>query len=661
MRVVAEATAWPEVADRPIRAAVSAFSVSGTNAHVVLEGYEPGGEAGAAVPVAGAPAAAADAAAAGGRRGCCRSRPGAGRALAELAAGTGNGWRRNRRSGRRNAWRMRRGPPEWGGATSRCGRPWSSGRRRALREQLRLLHEGGAERRAAAGGASVAFLYPGQGSQGAGMGRDLYAREPAARAVLDRLEAVFREERGESLLSVMFGDAGSPDELDRTSFAQPALFALSAALTALWRGVGVVPVAVLGCGEGELAAAAAAGGIELEAGMRFAARRGALLESLPPGGGMAAVFAPVERVRPLLSVKEGSDLSLAVENGVHCVVSGPVEALAALEARMEEAGTRTERLPAGQALHSPLVDPVLAALEAAADELGWRGPAIPLVSGVTGRELGADEALDGAYWRRQARSPVRFATGMRTLADRGWGWWSRSVRGRRRVRGRRPVRWPRVRRPERRRRVGGGPDPGPGDRVRRGGGARVRGGGADLLPGSVRGGTASASGAADVSVPAGAVLAAGREALRRGSGPSVPRGAPGAGDRGGGVRDRGGRGESRVAGGPPDLRPGGGSGRVLRRAGGGGGGARSPAARGRRRRGESGVGGRGADGTAPGAVRTGRRDARGPLGAVRAGSGPGRGRTRLGGVQPGLVGGGLGASRGGAAGRGRRRGRTRGL
>ena len=252
------------------------------------------------------------------------------------------------------------------------------------------------------------------------MGRELYEREPVARAVLDRLEEVFREERAGSLLEVMFGD--SPLELDRTEWTQPALYALQAALTELWSGVGVRPEVVLGHSVGEIAAARTAGVFGLEEGMRFAARRGALMGSLPSGGGMLAVFASEDRVLSALSeVNEGVEgvgLELAAENGTHRVVSGPLELLMALEERYSGEGVRMERLSTSHAFHSGLMDPVLEELGSSAEGLSG-SPSLPLVSNLTGRVLGSDEELDGGYWRRQARSAVRFGAGVRTLHELG--------------------------------------------------------------------------------------------------------------------------------------------------------------------------------------------------------------------------------------------------
>ena len=269
---------------------------------------------------------------------------------------------------------------------------------------------------------TVAFVYTGQGSQWVGMGQELYETEPVARAVLDRCEAVFRDERGASLLDVMFGRAGANGDLGDTAWEQPALYALECALTALWSSVGIRPTVVLGHSVGELAAAQAAGIFSLEDGMRFAARRGTLL-SATEHGAMAAIFAPAARVAELIeelnAASNGCGLSLAADNGAHMVVSGPAAAIETIMVRCASENIRSRRLNTTRAFHSALVEPALDGVEAALADVPIGAPAVTVISNLTGRAVAPGMALDAAYWKRHAREPVAFASGVGALAEIG--------------------------------------------------------------------------------------------------------------------------------------------------------------------------------------------------------------------------------------------------
>ena len=423
VRVVSEATPWPGDPGRPVRAGVSSFGVSGTNAHLVLEGYP---EQAQASPASGpdSPPEAGEIPLAERRR---RLLPLSGKtpgALRELA-GRYRGWlTEQERDGEAladAAWTAGVGRTHFAHRAGLVFRDLEE-----LREQLARVETGAAQAAAPAG--KVGFLFTGQGSQWAGMGQELYEREPVFRKVLDRCAAVFGEEAEGAptgrtgLLAVLFGE---DEGLDRTEWTQPALYALQCGLTALWAGVGVRPDAVFGHSVGELAAAQAAGAFGLEAGMRFAVRRGALMGALPEGGGMAAVFAPEEAVEAELEKTnapvQGAGLSLAAENGTHCVVSGPLDLLRPLARRLEERGVRTERLRTSHAFHSALMEPVLPALGEAAPAPESGELAMPLVSDVTGDAVRTGEELDADYWVRQARAPVRFGAALRTLENLGVG------------------------------------------------------------------------------------------------------------------------------------------------------------------------------------------------------------------------------------------------
>ena len=265
-------------------------------------------------------------------------------------------------------------------------------------------------------------MYTGQGSQWAGMGQALYESEPVARAVLDRCEAVFQEERGTSLLGVMFGRTGATGKLDDTAWEQPALFALECALTALWSSVGVRPDVVMGHSVGELAAAQAAGVFSLEDGMRFACTRGILLSQTEPGA-MAAVFASPDKVASGVEAANktagGVGVNISADNGTHQVISGPVAEIETIVKHFEAEGVRVRQLNTAKAFHSALVEPALDPLEASLGSVDISPPSLELVSNLTGQIVAPDQALDGSYWRRHAREPVAFASGVNTLAGLG--------------------------------------------------------------------------------------------------------------------------------------------------------------------------------------------------------------------------------------------------
>jgi phthiocerol/phenolphthiocerol synthesis type-I polyketide synthase E len=264
------------------------------------------------------------------------------------------------------------------------------------------------------GDAPVAFLFPGQGAQRAGMAQGLYPDEPVFRSELDVCREVLRPLWSRDLHEVLKPEAERAEggaALEDTALAQPALFAVEYALACLWKSWGVVPQAMIGHSVGEYVAACLAGVMDLPEALSLLVDRGRLMAARPAGA-MFAVLASEAAVQATLE----DGLTLAAVNAADvCVVAGPVEATGDWARRLNERGTACTRLRTSHAFHSPDMDAVVAPFRERVSRMRLREPKVPFLSNVTGTWITAAQAQDPGYWASQLRATVQFSRGIDVL------------------------------------------------------------------------------------------------------------------------------------------------------------------------------------------------------------------------------------------------------
>jgi amino acid adenylation domain-containing protein len=414
LALLQEPAPWPR-GERVRRAGVSSFGISGTNAHVIVEEAPlPESPESDESPDPGEPGV---------------------RAAAYPLLLSGHDQQALRDQAARWAGRLEEHGTE---ASWRDTVRTAALHRAPLGTRACVLAEGPAEAaealRALAGGAphtavvtglaqergKPVFVFPGQGSQWVGMGRELLAESEVFRTAAEECDTALRPWTGWSVLDVLRGTADPQLTLERIDVLQPALFTVMIGLAAVWRSLGVEPAAVVGSSQGEVPAAVVAGALSLADGARLTALRSqGQLRECSGRGAMALVELPVAEVEQLIAPYGGA-LSIAVVNTeTSAVVSGDVEAVESLLAALEDTDVFSRRIASDTAGHSAHIDPMLPWL---AEELAGLRPAdglLPFYSTVTGSVL-RGAALDAGYWCRNARETVRMDRALTALVADGF-------------------------------------------------------------------------------------------------------------------------------------------------------------------------------------------------------------------------------------------------
>ncbi|GAB3449346.1 type I polyketide synthase [Actinophytocola sediminis] len=389
VRLSSAARPWPEV-DRPRRAGVSGFGISGTNAHVIIEQY----------PVESAPD---------------RERDEPGAPLPCVLSGRTEQAVRDQAGALADqiAARPELSVADVGFSLATTRATWDDHAVVVAADRDELLagllavaeSRAGVARVPRSGG--LTYQFSGQGGQRVGMGQQLYRAYPVFAESWDAaVAAVDTELAGVLDTPVRAVLWGYGELIDDTVYAQAGLFVLQTALSGLFESWGVRPDLVLGHSVGEITAAHVAGVLGLADAARLVAARGRLMARLPAGGEMVAVEATeAEAVEAIAGLGQ---VAVAAVNGPRSVVvSGATEQVRQVTGRFTRLGRRVKRLRVSHAFHSPLMEPMLAEFRQVVGGLTFAEPGIPVVSTVTGRRV-RDEWGDPEYWVRHVLATVRF-------------------------------------------------------------------------------------------------------------------------------------------------------------------------------------------------------------------------------------------------------------
>ncbi len=266
---------------------------------------------------------------------------------------------------------------------------------------------------------SVVFMFPGQGAQHVNMGLELYRTQRIFREQIDGCAETLKSHLDFDLRDVMYPRRGKAEEatqrLTQTAVAQPALFAIEYALAKLWMSWGIAPESLIGHSIGEYVAACLAGVFPLKDALALVALRGSLMQRLPKGTMLAVRLSEAEVTRCC-----SADVSVAAINSPgNSVLSGPIAAIDALAEQFRKEGIAAQRLHTSHAFHSAMMDPIRSAFAQAVQRIHLRAPRIPYISNLTGSWITAEQAISPGYWSDHLRQSVRFSDGLAELFKKG--------------------------------------------------------------------------------------------------------------------------------------------------------------------------------------------------------------------------------------------------